>query len=77
MIGDPVNESARLSELAKRDPSRPLAAGRAVDAAAAGEARHWERMETLTLRGRTAETVVYAAMPTGAAGSADRGQPTR
>ncbi len=77
VIGDPVNESARLSELAKRDPSRPLAAGRAVDAAAAGEARHWDRMETLTLRGRTAETVVYAAMPTGAAGSADRGQPTR
>ncbi|MEE4025126.1 adenylate/guanylate cyclase domain-containing protein [Gordonia sp. PKS22-38] len=61
VIGDPVNESARLSELAKRDPSRPLAAGRAVDAAG-DESASWERQETITLRGRTEETVVYAAL---------------
>lgn len=60
VIGDPVNESARLSELAKRDPSRPLAAGRAIDATGA-EAGHWEQQETITLRGRTATTVVFAA----------------
>lgn len=60
VIGDPVNESARLSELAKRDPSRPLAAARAVDAAG-DEAAEWERQETTTLRGRTEETTVYAA----------------
>lgn len=62
VIGDPVNESARLSELAKRDPTRPLAAGRAVDAAGPGEAQRWERQETTTLRGRSEDTVVYAAM---------------
>ncbi|MGV9794665.1 adenylate/guanylate cyclase domain-containing protein [Gordonia sp. NPDC003422] len=61
VIGDPVNESARLSELAKRDPSRPLASGRAVDAASEKEARRWERQESTSLRGRTEETVVYAA----------------
>jgi adenylate cyclase len=61
VIGDPVNESARLSELAKRDPRRPLASGRAVDAAD-GEATSWERQESTTLRGRSEETVVYAAL---------------
>ncbi|MGV9712994.1 adenylate/guanylate cyclase domain-containing protein [Gordonia sp. NPDC003424] len=60
VIGDPVNESARLSELAKRDPARPLASGRAVDAAAT-ETANWERLETTTLRGRTDQTTVYAA----------------
>ena len=63
IIGDPVNESARLSELAKRDPRRPLASGRAVDVANAEEAAHWEEQETTSLRGRTEETRVYAAIP--------------
>lgn len=60
VIGDAVNESARLSELAKRDPAHPLASGAAVDAAR-DEVDHWAEQETVTLRGRTAETVVYAA----------------
>ncbi|GAA1460208.1 adenylate/guanylate cyclase domain-containing protein [Williamsia maris] len=60
VIGDAVNESARLSELAKRDPTRPLASQRAVDAAAS-ESEHWERMESQTLRGRSEETTVFAA----------------
>ncbi|MGC4934687.1 adenylate/guanylate cyclase domain-containing protein [Gordonia sp. DT30] len=59
VIGDPVNESARLSELAKRDPRRPLASGRAVEAASGDERDHWRRAETVTLRGRTEGTVVY------------------
>lgn len=62
VIGDPVNESARLSELAKRDPSRPVASARAVDAASSGEVAHWERQETVTLRGRAEGTSVYAAI---------------
>ncbi|MEO9328021.1 adenylate/guanylate cyclase domain-containing protein [Gordonia aurantiaca] len=70
VIGDPVNESARLSELAKRDPSRPLASERAVEAASASEARHWERLERLPLRGRKAETVIYAAVAEGDSGPA-------
>lgn len=61
VIGDPVNESARLSELAKRDPARPLASGRTLDAAGDAESRHWEEAETLTLRGRSEDTVVFAA----------------
>ena len=70
VIGDPVNESARLSELAKRDPARPLASGRTLDAAGAEESRHWEQVETLTLRGRSQDTVVYAALtPDSAAGA--------
>ncbi len=60
VIGDPVNESARLSELAKRDPTRPLASGRVIDAASSTETQHWEQQETLTLRGRTEGTVVFA-----------------
>ena len=62
VIGDPVNESARLSELAKRDPRRPLASGRAVEAASGDEDKRWERQESTSLRGRTEETVVYAAV---------------
>lgn len=61
VIGDPVNESARLSELAKRDPRRPLAAERAIEAADSAEAARWSRAETTTLRGRSAETAVYCA----------------
>lgn len=61
VIGDPVNESARLSELAKRDPARPLASGRTLDAAGDAESKRWEHAETITLRGRSEDTVVYAA----------------
>lgn len=63
VIGDPVNESARLTELAKRDPTRPLASGRAVEAADEREVGHWRDIETVRLRGRTEETVVYQADP--------------
>ncbi|MCX6468224.1 MAG: mononucleotidyl cyclase [Corynebacteriales bacterium] len=62
VIGDAVNESARLSELAKRDPTRPLASERAVRAANA-ESGHWEEQESVSLRGRTEETIVFAATP--------------
>ncbi len=61
VIGDAVNESARLSELSKRDPTRPFASGRAVTAATEAEAAHWVHHESTVLRGRTEETEVYAA----------------
>lgn len=66
VIGDPVNESARLSEVAKRDPTTPLASGRAVAAARdedAGEHEHWQAQETTVLRGRTEPTEVFGARP--------------
>lgn len=67
VIGDPVNESARLSEVAKRDPARPLATGRALEAASPDEACKWELLEASTLRGRTADTVIYGAIGLGGA----------
>ncbi|MFZ2239885.1 MAG: adenylate/guanylate cyclase domain-containing protein [Gordonia amarae] len=68
VIGDPVNESARLSELAKRDPRRPLASQRAIDAAlttqsGAAEVREWEQLDAVTLRGRLEPTVVFGGIP--------------
>lgn len=63
VIGDPVNESARLSEEAKREPRRAFAAERAVLAAGEDEARHWERADEVVLRGRGRPTVVYLDRP--------------
>ncbi len=68
VIGDPVNESARLSELAKRDPRRPLASRPAITAAArtesgADEVRNWEELDSVTLRGRPEPTVVFGGVP--------------
>lgn len=51
VIGEPVNEAARLSELARSEPVRVLASARTVEAAGDDERRHWELTETVTLRG--------------------------
>jgi adenylate cyclase len=56
VIGDPVNEAARLTELAKTVPGRVLAAADAVAMAAADEAARWELGDDTVLRGRTAPT---------------------
>ncbi|WP_165943075.1 adenylate/guanylate cyclase domain-containing protein [Gordonia zhaorongruii] len=61
VIGDPVNESARLSELAKDDPRYPVAALRAIDAAAQEEAARWTPWREVTLRGRSEPTPVFVA----------------
>jgi adenylate cyclase len=58
VVGDPVNEAARLSELAKATPGRALASGRAVKAAGA-EGRRWRPAGTETLRGREQPTELY------------------
>jgi adenylate cyclase len=64
VIGDPVNEAARLCELAKGRPGRVLASGRALDGATS-EAARWRRDGSVKLRGREAETelVIPAATP--------------
>jgi adenylate cyclase len=54
-IGDPVNEAARLTELAKERPIRVLASGAAV-AAAGEEAERWALGDSITVRGRAAPT---------------------
>ncbi len=56
VIGDPVNEAARLSDIAKSSPDRLLASATVVSAARASEAGHWRLGNTITLRGRTART---------------------
>lgn len=56
VIGDPVNEAARLTELAKERDGRVLASGDAVEAAGAQEAAQWTIVEEVTLRGRSRPT---------------------
>ncbi|WP_118914811.1 adenylate/guanylate cyclase domain-containing protein [Mycobacterium shigaense] len=51
VIGEPVNQAARLCELAKNHPRRLLAASGAVSAASETECARWALGETVTLRG--------------------------
>jgi adenylate cyclase len=57
VIGDPVNEAARLSELAKAVPGRIVASDRAVAAADPAEAARWSSGDEVVLRGRLAPTL--------------------
>jgi adenylate cyclase len=52
VIGDPVNEAARLTELAKEHPCRVVASGITVEAAATAERAHWQPDAEVRLRGR-------------------------
>ena len=58
VIGDPVNEAARLTELAKSRPERLLASGAVVRGAAKQEADRWRGAESVLLRGRLDPTDV-------------------
>jgi adenylate cyclase len=58
VIGDPVNEAARLTDLAKNADGRVLASWTAVEAAADGEAALWAAREDVVLRGRTKPTTL-------------------
>lgn len=55
VIGDPVNEAARLTELAKKRGG-VLASGDTVQAAAAEESAHWQLDDSVVLRGRERPT---------------------
>ncbi|GAA4388622.1 adenylate/guanylate cyclase domain-containing protein [Tsukamurella soli] len=61
VIGDPVNEAARLSSAAKEDPTVPWVSQTVVDAASPAEAQHWHRGPVRVLRGRVARTQIYLA----------------
>ncbi len=52
VIGDPVNEAARLTELAKSMPGGLIASMSAVSEAAPAEAEHWQAGHQVTVRGR-------------------------
>ncbi|BBX19973.1 adenylate/guanylate cyclase domain-containing protein [Mycolicibacterium duvalii] len=56
VIGDPVNEAARLTELAKLEKGHVLASAVAVSDALDAEALCWDVGEIVELRGRTAPT---------------------
>ena len=56
VIGDPVNEAARLSELAKQDDRGVLASADLVEKADEEEAWHWKVGGSSKLRGRQDET---------------------
>jgi adenylate cyclase len=58
VIGDPVNEAARLSELAKQRAGHLLASQAVLSRAAAVEAGRWEVGEEVLLRGRDEPTAV-------------------
>ena len=56
VIGDPVNEASRLTELAKTRPERLLASAATVRAAGASESARWQPAGEAILRGRAAPT---------------------
>jgi len=63
IIGDAVNEAARLTDLAKRVEGRILASEPTVQAADPDEQQHWVAGRTLRLRGREALTRTYRTAP--------------
>jgi len=65
VIGEPVNEAARLCELAKSRPGRLLATEDALQGASEIERGRWSLGETVTLRGH--ERPTRLAVPTGIA----------
>ncbi|MCZ4500193.1 MAG: hypothetical protein JWQ74_2748 [Marmoricola sp.] len=58
VIGDAVNEAARLTEQAKDRPERVVASERIVGRAAAGEQELWQLLEPILLRGRLVPTTL-------------------
>ena len=67
VVGDPVNEAARLTELAKGHPERLLASGETVECAGRAEARRWSTDGEVVLRGRRCPTrIAVPVSPRGA-----------
>ncbi|WP_152652175.1 adenylate/guanylate cyclase domain-containing protein [Mycobacterium tuberculosis] len=62
VIGDPVNEAARLTELAKLEDGHVLASAIAVSGALDAEALCWDVGEVVELRGRAAPTQLARPM---------------
>jgi adenylate cyclase len=60
VIGDPVNEAARLADLAKQRHEQVLATDAVIGEAGRSEANQWRRGEHITLRGRLTPTQVAA-----------------
>jgi class 3 adenylate cyclase len=61
VIGDPVNEAARLTDLAKERKQHLLASQAVLDRAGVTESAYWERAGEVVLRGRNAPTQLWTA----------------
>ena len=68
VIGDPVNEAARLTEVAKDHDGHVLASCGLVEQAGEEEAAHWERGDEAELRGRSRPTQLARPQRSGSAG---------
>lgn len=66
VIGDAVNEAARLTDLAKREQARILVSEAAVIAAGEPAQSGWERVGRERLRGRSEPTAIYRPSGAGA-----------
>ncbi|OBG26995.1 adenylate/guanylate cyclase domain-containing protein [Mycobacterium sp. 852002-51057_SCH5723018] len=64
VIGEPVNEAARLCELAKSHPGGLLATADALERASDSESAHWSLGETVTLRGHDRPTRLASLVDT-------------
>ncbi|HVM07396.1 MAG TPA: adenylate/guanylate cyclase domain-containing protein [Acidimicrobiales bacterium] len=64
VIGDAVNEAARLTEAAKDHPTCVLASGASVRRADPEEQAHWSCVSAVTLRGRAVTTEAWAPATT-------------
>jgi adenylate cyclase len=62
VIGDPVNEAARLTGLAKKVPARVVASSALLECADEEEAARWKELEPVTVRGKSRPTRI--ATPT-------------
>jgi adenylate cyclase len=67
VIGDPVNEAARLADLAKEHAPPVLASARTVRMAAEAERADWALGEAVELRGRSEPTVLAHPIAPGSA----------
>ena len=59
VIGDAVNVAARLTDLAKKCPTRVLTTAETVQQASADEQARWRAADTVQLRGRNEPTRMY------------------
>jgi adenylate cyclase len=60
VIGDPVNEAARLADLAKTSDRRILCSSAAIERADDAESKHWTGKGSEVLRGRSEATKISA-----------------
>lgn len=67
VIGDPVNEAARLADAAKKEAGRTLASSAVLDRSREDERGRWRSAGVRMLRGRTSLT--HASVPVGDNGS--------